>query len=310
MRRIPPTARNIKRQLRIAVLATCHNRRDSTVESFTSLLAQNLPEYASVSFYIVDDGSTDGTAEAVQCLIPSVTLIFGDGNLYWNRGMRKAMLRAYQDRCDLYLCINDDTIFYPNAIVSLLHIMMLVDGNSDELDPAIPAVVSGATKDPDTNEVSYGGVATPSSWHPLRFVRLAPNGTIQRCSAVNMNATLISRGVIDRIGILSHAFRHSRGDYDFSMRARLNGISVVLSPDYVGDCESNPTRDAKPIGKISPWRRFKTLLSVKYLPPWESSVYYRQHAGPLWPLLWLAPYMIFLIKEAARAFEIIGDGKR
>ena len=38
----------------------------------------------------VDDGSTDGTAEAVARSFPETTILTGDGSLFWNRGMHVA----------------------------------------------------------------------------------------------------------------------------------------------------------------------------------------------------------------------------
>ncbi len=43
-----------------------------------------------LSVYLVDDGSSDGTGDAVRQAYPSVSVIRGDGTLFWNRGMRKA----------------------------------------------------------------------------------------------------------------------------------------------------------------------------------------------------------------------------
>ena len=49
--------------LRIAALLTVHNRRDLTVACLSALFNQKLPEAVELQAYVVDDGSSDGTAE-------------------------------------------------------------------------------------------------------------------------------------------------------------------------------------------------------------------------------------------------------
>lgn len=47
----------------IAVLMTCHNRRALTVRCLESLAAQ--PGFTASALFLVDDGSSDGTGDAV-----------------------------------------------------------------------------------------------------------------------------------------------------------------------------------------------------------------------------------------------------
>ena len=74
----------------------------------------------SIGTYVVDDGSEDGTSEAVLQTIPETHLIAGSGNLYWGGGMRLAFKEAMKDGWDFYLLLNDDVILKPSAIEILL----------------------------------------------------------------------------------------------------------------------------------------------------------------------------------------------
>jgi len=105
---------------RIAVLITCHNRKPKTLACLTALFNQTPPSSATTDVYLVDDGSTDGTAEEVHQAYPQVKILQGDGSLFWNGGMRKAFSEALKYDYDYYLWLNDDTILYPEAIASLL----------------------------------------------------------------------------------------------------------------------------------------------------------------------------------------------
>ena len=101
----------------IAVLMTCFNRKDKTLKSLESLFRQN----ADVDVYLVNDGCTDGTHEAVTLQFPQVNIIRGTGSLFWNRGMHLAWTTAVGRRdYDHFLWLNDDTMLYPDAIQELM----------------------------------------------------------------------------------------------------------------------------------------------------------------------------------------------
>ena len=93
---------------KVAVLLTCHNRKAKTIECLKSLFKaiQFSKADSSFSVYLVDDGSTDGTAEAVLSNFPEVNVINGSGNLFWAGGMRLAWNTALQSNPDYYLLLN------------------------------------------------------------------------------------------------------------------------------------------------------------------------------------------------------------
>ena len=103
----------------IAVLLTCYNRKDKTRKCLEQLfLAQHCfnekhEQQVYISLFITDDKCTDGTFDAVAdiCKNHELTVIEGDGNLYWAGGMRTAWAKALleKDRWSFYLLLNDDT---------------------------------------------------------------------------------------------------------------------------------------------------------------------------------------------------------
>ena len=66
---------------------TVHNRRDTTVECIRRFYACKGVEDYDVDFYMMDDGCTDGTAEAIAETFPQVIILHGDGTA------RKALLK-------------------------------------------------------------------------------------------------------------------------------------------------------------------------------------------------------------------------
>lgn len=94
--------------LLVALLA-CHNRRALTLECLDGYFAQNVGD-VQLACVVCDDGSTDGTAEAIAAAYPDrVDIVPGDGDLYWAAAMALAERRAMRRSPDYLLWLNDDT---------------------------------------------------------------------------------------------------------------------------------------------------------------------------------------------------------
>ena len=137
----------------IAVIMTCHNRRDSTLLCLKALYRQNPGEEIQVEVYLLDDGSTDGTSGAVKSEYPEVHVLNGDGSLFWNRGMHESFAAAIQKGFDYYLWLNDDSILYEDSLNILLDTHVLLKNQGDEC-----AIIGSAMQDPTSHQFTYGGV--------------------------------------------------------------------------------------------------------------------------------------------------------
>ena len=282
--------------LRLAVLLSCHNRRQATLRCLDSLSGQNLPPNLHISVYLVDDGCTDGTAKEVQREHPNVTILAGDGNLFWCGGMSKAFAVARNYNFDFYLWLNDDIVLAKEAIETLL-------GVYGETDPrSARDIVVGTTADPDSGLPTYGGVVRRCWWHPFRFTLVRPAGFPQRCDTMNGNCVLVPSTVANKVGNLDRAFGHGFGDFDYGLRARAAGFGIMVAGDIVGTCSRNmrrlPWRDPS-----LTWRqRWESVTGKKGLPPRELFVYARRHGGLFWPVFWCIPYLRALLFPTRRAF--------
>ena len=97
----------------IAVLMTVYNRREATLRCLSFLFANVIPGF-ELEVFLVDDGCTDGTRDAIRDSFPQVTIIESEGNLFWNRGMYLAWSTALTCDPDYYLWLNDDSFLYEN----------------------------------------------------------------------------------------------------------------------------------------------------------------------------------------------------
>jgi len=96
---------------KIYILLPVHNRCEVTQRFVDCLKAQSYQNYHLV---LIDDGSTDGTADMVRRQIPSLTVIAGKGDWWWAGALQEGYdwlsKRAFEPT-DLVLIINDDTEF-------------------------------------------------------------------------------------------------------------------------------------------------------------------------------------------------------
>ena len=284
--------------MRIAVLMTCFNRREQTLRCLANVRAQIAPEAEHERFelttILVDDGSKDGTADAVRQEFPQVQLISGSGNLFWNRGMRVAFDNALRQGYDAYLWLNDDTMLYPHAIAQLVHA-------SRGLQAAgITAIVTGSTCDQTDGRRSYGGFRWRQGWRRELVPVEPPVQSPVACDTMNGNCTLIPHDVAAVVGNLDEAFQHSFGDMDYGFRARAAGFAVYLAPGFVGTCSDNPPVGTWRDRRSSFARRWRHLNSPKGSPFREWSLYCQRHLGALWPLYTVSPYVKTLATAVRR----------
>lgn len=281
-------------KIRIAVLITCHNRKYKTLACIEAIFKQILSEAVSLHVYLVDDGSTDGTAEAVEQRYPQIKILQGDGNLYWNGGMRVAFGEALKSDFDYYLWLNDDTILSPEAIARLLRTYHQLKEQGDTL-----RIVVGATCDPHTGEPTYGGLVRKSKWHPLKFKVLQAREQPTRCDTMSGNCVLVPRTVAQEIGNLDPSFTHSKGDWDYGLRLQKKGGSVWLAPGYLATCEEHPPNtNCWDNPDLTLRERVKMVLAPKFLPMGEWRVLLQRHTGLLWPFYWVSPYLRLLWRAA------------
>lgn len=234
-----------------------------------------------VRVFLTDDGSTDGTAAAASQVGLPLTVIRGNGQLYWNRGMVRAWQSAgaSSDRFDGYVLLNDDTILDPDALDVVRGV-----GSVGAQD----AIIVGAVRDPVTGEVTFGGLRRTSRWHPGKLERVNKKNVVQDVDTFNANFVFVPSRVEQRLGTLDPVFTHAMGDLDYGYRARRAGLRVMVLPGTVGVCPRDGARGAWHDPSVPVRDRLRLLASPKGLPRREWEAFLRRHGAPLpWLMSWL-----------------------
>lgn len=238
---------------KIAVVLTCFNRREKTVSCVESLLKGN--EKYDIRFVVVDDGSTDGTKQALEALDCQMKIITGGGKLFWTGGMYTGLEYVLKsaDKLDYVMLVNDDVLFLEGAIDGMVTTIK---------DIGCDAVV-GATRD-TSGRLSYGGVRKKSKF--LARFELMELGSGQQCDTFNCNAVLLKSQSFKDAGNLDRKYVHSMADYDYGMHLRRLGQIVVLHDAYVGICDDNASEGTWKDTSLSRSQRLKLKESPKGLP--------------------------------------------
>lgn len=240
---------------------------------------------------MVDDGSSDGTADIVREKFPWVSVLPGSGNLFWCRGMHMAMTHVarYIQPGDYVLWINDDTCVYPDAVRHLME-----TGGWIRQHYRREGIVVGTTCDQETGLWTYGGCTALDRWRPFKYSAVHSMTMPLPCDTMNGNMVLIPYAVIAALGPIDNNFEHAMGDTDYGLRATKRGYPVVVCPGFVGTCSINSISGTFKDRNIGVRRRMSDILSRKGLP-WRSwLIFTRRHGGPEWPIQFIWPYLRIL----------------
>jgi GT2 family glycosyltransferase len=275
---------------RIVAVMTCFNRRPLTLACLEALAASATAAGVQLEAIVVDDASTDGTADAVRSRFSWVEVVNGSGALFWNRGMHEGFGRAMRRGADHYLWINDDTHLVPNAVANLL-----AQSGSLARREGRPVIVVGATAERDSGRISYGGRVAGSRWRPFNYRLVYNAAEAVPCEAIEGNCVLLPREVAERVGNLDPVFEHAMGDTDYGLRARAAGYRAFVASGVVGHCSPNPLKGTYFDASLPLARRWQLIKGRKGLPVRSWLHFCRRHGGWLWPLHFAWPYSKVLL---------------
>ncbi len=277
----------------VCAILAAHNRRTLTLAAIESVFRETARADVQARVVLVDDGSTDGTAAAVEAAFGArAAVISTNGDLFWAAAMALAERVAILDQPDYVLWLNDDVTLRPGCVSTLIAVSGRHDG----------AVAVGATTDPTDGRTTYSGLRR-SGRHPLAFALVEPSGSDQPVESFNGNIVLVPGTELEVIGGLDGGFAHAYADLDFGLRLLAAGRPAYLAPSPLGSCSRNAVKGTWADPSLPVRERLRLLHSPKGAPPRSSARFLRRHGGVLWPAFLATPYLRLLGEAAMRRYQ-------
>lgn len=208
---------------RLAVVVLTWNGRDDTIACLDSLRGQTQADDAVI---VCDNGSTDGTLDAIAARHPQVRVLANGANLGFaggnNPGLRHALERGFR----WVLLLNNDTIVPEGALSALLaHAERATEFGAFQpllVRASDPDVVDGA------GHVIFRCPGAVDGLHgrPVAQAPSSPTEVFGACAA----AALLRADVLAQAGLLDEALFVLCEDVDLMFRIRLAGHRVQLVP--------------------------------------------------------------------------------
>lgn len=272
--------------LAVDIVIPVHNRKAITLRCLERLRESGVLAWATP--LIVDDGSTDGTSEAVREQYPEAVLVVGDGNLWWTGAVALGMQRSLDRGSSLIFWLNDDCLPEPGTMELL------------------------ARRSRENGVISTAQAFTPSGGCYRAYERtrsglrelFAKPGEILACDTFNGNCVCIPRAWVEKTGLPDAAsFPHMHGDIDYGLRLSRSGARIEVLGDAVCRNDDNSSlastswlQSPEPMGRI-----FKTFSSQKSsLYPPAFFRYKFNHWGLAGLPSFLSPYLRFFVFWALR----------
>lgn len=243
---------------KIEIVAPVHNRRDITLQCLKSLSRIN-KKNLDVHIIIVNDGSTDGTEQAINEQFPEVEVVKGDGNLWFTGGTNVGIITALKHDPDYILTINDDEVFDENFLVymvecaenhprSIVGSLLLLWDEPHKLFQTSPKW--------DTWSGGFRHWQHQTVWTVPKLP--------WEVEIIVGNCVLYPATAIKEVGLLNEKRYPHYGDAEYTPRMRRKGWRLLIEPRARVFCQPNnlPPRLRKmPVKKL-----FKTLFVDKGNP--------------------------------------------
>ncbi len=186
------------------------------------------PEVVQWRIIVIDNASTDGSAEMIAREFPQVHLIRNSANFGFARANNQG-IRASTGR--YVLLLNSDTIVPPGALLALIQFM----NDHPEAGACGPRL---ARADGSTQPFAFGGDPTPAyllarGWNRLIFQRALHDWETHESQSVDWlsGACLLARrDALEQVGGFDEKFFMYFEDNDLCLRLRRAGWKIFYNP--------------------------------------------------------------------------------
>jgi GT2 family glycosyltransferase len=207
----------------VCAVIPIHNGVNRTIRCLRSLMSGTFVPRTVV----VDDGSSDGSGDLISSEFPEVTILRGDGNLWWSGAMNLGVDHALAGGADYILSLNNDCVLDLRAVEALVQCAeeengVIVGSKIRYLDQPEKILCAGGAIRWDGRGPEYLGDSEIDSG---QFDRRREVDWVPGMSVLIPAEAFGAAGLYD-----ARRFPMRWGDVDFILRAKSKGWRVVLEP--------------------------------------------------------------------------------
>jgi GT2 family glycosyltransferase len=225
----------------VYILIPVYNRKETTLACLQRLEQTGaLKKYHTV---VIDDASTDGTAEAIKTSYPETLIVPGDGDLWWTGAIALGMNYAAAQQAEYFIWLNDDCVPVDDTLFQLVAYM-----RNHPNTIAAPTCYA---------EDTAGHLIKQHNAFVGRRGFAASAGEVLPAEGLSGWCVGIPRAVFDKIGVPDvKKFPHYSGDDTYIYRATRAGFSACV----IGDLS------VQLLGKVHPKLDFRNHFNAGATP--------------------------------------------
>jgi GT2 family glycosyltransferase len=202
------------------------NGKSDTLECLTSLQSVSYP---NLKIVVVDNGSTDGSEQAIKAAFPDVTFIQTGENLGYAEGNNVGIRHAMESGGDFVFILNNDTTTDTNVVTALVA-QAEKNPNAAILGPKIyfyerPDIINSAGGHLDYDTLVRGHIGYGVRDDGTMYASVAAVEWITGC------AMLLRLSVLREVGLFDPDFFLVCEELDLCTRIRKRGFAILFVPE-------------------------------------------------------------------------------
>ncbi|MBR4267261.1 MAG: glycosyltransferase family 2 protein [Bacteroidales bacterium] len=216
----------------IGIIILNWNGFEDTIECIKSLLQTDCMDF---KIYLIDNFSTDGSQEKIQCFISAndlstkISLILNNDNLGFAIGSNIGIKAALNDNCDYIWLLNNDTVVQRDTISKLITFMQ----NNPNVDIVTPKIVYYSQPDIIWN---CGGIISRFGFRKYYYA----DKNTSTCPKTRFLITFVTNcasffraNYFSKYGFLSERFFFGEEDFEMCLRNIDNKVNMYCIPESV-----------------------------------------------------------------------------
>lgn len=217
--------------LKIIIILPVHNRREITRKFLECLNDQT---YKNWHLIMVDDGCTDGTVEMAESIIKNITVLKGNGNLWWAGSLQMAYNYLKKNRIfsqdDIICIMNDDTLIKNDYLLTAADVF----SKSKGISIIVPSIAINN---------SNGEISSIGEWYDCKKMSFEHSNIIEKINCLSTWGLFIKfADFVQSGGFYPKLLPHYLSDFEYTFRQIKNGTKVISNeklkitffPEYSG----------------------------------------------------------------------------